>query len=490
MNNYEKLLEMDTDNDSNVQLQLYKECLAGAGEGPKEAMEWLKLAAENGNEEAISILDSINDKTNTPDDNVYSKMSMLDLLKIADYDYYAAKELYYNRSKNYSFDEKLTILNKIVSFDNAETIDYENLAKMYYFSLIEKYDKYYSIDKNQSKDFDEYITATIFACDNAIELGSKLARKYEANICLLLDKLKQSTAMLCEQVALEGNIYDKFLHFVAIKTGVVIPPKTTYYLQAWKEQIESNREFCNSKIGELYNSIKSDDDEAIEKIEDQLKQNCFSELETVVIQIALSMYYAHDIDKIIDLNYKSQYFLNLNYSLITYECYLKKKMNLEKKEEQKRQYEIWKAEKEKEKEEKRIKERKEMYELGRKTTKVRLIDFALTVFLGAFGVEDFYLKKDNEACGKIIVTFFPVLYIISCLFLNTYNKGVLVILCGIILFVYLISFGESVYRGLKHYRHYKEFKVVTNVEKVITICLFAVAIAIISWLIVSICSAL
>ena len=43
-----------------------------------------------GNEEAISILDSINDKTNTPDDNVYSKMSMLDLLKIADYDYYAA----------------------------------------------------------------------------------------------------------------------------------------------------------------------------------------------------------------------------------------------------------------------------------------------------------------------------------------------------------------------------------------------------------------
>ena len=249
MNNYEKLLEMDTDNDSNVQLQLYKECLEGAGEGITEAMEWLNLAAENGNEEAISILNSINDKTNTSDDNVYSKMSMLDLLEIADYDYYAAKELYYNRSKNYSLDEKLTILNKIVSFDNAETIDYENLAKIYYFSLFEKYDKYYSIDKNQSKDFDEYITVTIFACDNAVELGSKLARKYKANICLLLDKLKQSTAMLCEQVALEGNIYDRFLHFVAIKTGVVIPPKTTYYLQAWKEQIESNREFCNSKIG-------------------------------------------------------------------------------------------------------------------------------------------------------------------------------------------------------------------------------------------------
>ena len=82
MGNYEKLIEMDTDNDSNVQLQLYKECLAGSGGGEKEAIEWLKLSAENGNEEATAILDSINNKTKTAVDDKYSKMSMLELLKV------------------------------------------------------------------------------------------------------------------------------------------------------------------------------------------------------------------------------------------------------------------------------------------------------------------------------------------------------------------------------------------------------------------------
>ena len=281
MGNYEKLIEMDTDNDSNVQLQLYKECLAGAGEGKKEAMEWLKLSAENGNEEAIGILDSINNESNISDDDKYSKMSMLELLQIHNSDYHATKELYYNRSQDVSFENKLEMLSQLCSFEVADYRDYESLAEMYYFDIYSSlYKKNYIIA--------ELCNKTIEACENAIELGSHKAKKYLASVFMFQHPNDRKTFEVCNQAAIENDIYNKFLHYVAIKFKILNAPNPMY-MTAWEEELEKDTEFINSKVGHFYNLIKTLDTNEIIGYESDIFSEVYNEDEMIVLSIAFKM---------------------------------------------------------------------------------------------------------------------------------------------------------------------------------------------------------
>ena len=286
MDNYEKLLEMDTDNDSDVQLQLYKECIAGAGGGKSEAMEWLNLAVENGNEEAVEILNSINNE-NSPKENKYANLSMLQLLEMADFDYKAAKELYCNRNKNVSYDEQINYLTKLCSFEEADCEDYENLARAYYGILY----KEIIIDRNIrsiKNKINKYCHSIINTCENAIELGSKKARVYLANILLLLFPKSENTFEICNQVATEGSICNKFLHYVAIKYNVTNAPNQMY-LPAWEEELNNYPGFLNSNIGKLYMLIKTSDASKIIDFEKSFSIDEYSEDEAIVLAFAFKI---------------------------------------------------------------------------------------------------------------------------------------------------------------------------------------------------------
>ena len=282
MDNYEKLLEMDTDNDSDVQLQLYKECIAGAGGGKSEAMEWLNLAVENGNEEAVEILNSINNE-NSPKENKYANLSMLQLLEMADYDYKAAKELYYNRNKNASYDEQINYLTKLCSFEEADCEDYENLAKVYYLNIC-----YNITTSNKAEKISGLCKKTITACENAIEFGSKKAKVYLANILLLQSPKSEKAFEICNQVATEGSIYDKFLHYVILKNNVINVPNKMY-LSAWEEELNNYPDFLSSNIGKLYNLIKTNDVSKIKDFEKSFSIDEYSEDEAIVLAFAFKI---------------------------------------------------------------------------------------------------------------------------------------------------------------------------------------------------------
>ena len=315
MDNYEKLLEMDTDNDSNVQLQLYKECIAGAGGGKSEAMEWLNLAVENGNEEAVEILNAINNE-NSPKENKYANLSMLQLLEMADFDYKAAKELYCNRNKNVSYDEQINYLTKLCSFEEADCEDYENLARAYYGILY----KEIIIDRNIrsiKNKINKYCHSIINTCENAIELGSKKARVYLANILLLLFPKSENTFEICNQVATEGSICNKFLHYVAIKYNVTNAPNQMY-LPAWEEELNNYPGFLNSNIGKLYMLIKTSDASKIIDFEKSFSIDEYSEDEAIVLALFLKMFDSKS--SIVNKYYVDDRCMDFIYPLYLYMC--------------------------------------------------------------------------------------------------------------------------------------------------------------------------
>lgn len=169
--NYYELLEMDTD-DANVQLQLYYCCLTGNGKGIDDPYKWLKLSAENGNSEAQKILSDI-EKNNIDNQEAqvnekvkeYENTDTIDLVELANYDYYAAKELYRRRllGGKRSF-LQIDYLKRICKFEQATVEDFEQLVEAYNDA----------IECNEPIVWDEFE----YACQNAYEMSSKKTDRY------------------------------------------------------------------------------------------------------------------------------------------------------------------------------------------------------------------------------------------------------------------------------------------------------------------------
>ena len=457
MENYEKLIEMDTDNDSNVQLQLYKECLAGAGEGKKEAMEWLKLSAENGNEEAIGILDSINNESNKSDDDKYSKMPMMDLLRISDYDYYAAKELYYNRGSKITHDERVNYLIQLCKFEEASCNDYENLAKEYYYCIYEK------IKNNE--EFLGLCEKAINACDNAIELGSRKAKMYLASISVLLHSKDLKIFEICNQAAVESDIYNKFLHYIAMKNGIINVPNLRY-LRAWEEEFDKDIDFLNTKLGKFYNFVNNNDISTIKNTLKTFYKETYSDQEALIMAMAFNL--CDPNDAALNNYYDDPKCLDYIYFLYLYNRHInneKEKAEFERvaKENERKQKEAERIQQEykerqikKEKERERIQAEEERKQKKRKNKETfAKITAILSIIIGAISIVTAFLP--SEYCSYqtgYILTFIGVLLgLIACAIMKDYywhniaKIGIRISCIGIGLLIcigILVSIGNSI----------------------------------------------
>ena len=158
-----------------------------------------------------------------------SGYSLLDLIKMANDNYGAAKELYKQRKKVgfESIEKEIESLEKVCSFSSATAEDYENLAMVLFGVAVSRVNVY------ESKFFN--------ACEKAMNLGSIRAKRILLNYYSMYVDCVPSAYQVSEVLANEGDIYDKYCHYIMLYSRLYSYQSNIQILkEAWKEELLKN----------------------------------------------------------------------------------------------------------------------------------------------------------------------------------------------------------------------------------------------------------